>query len=89
MAITYHADLQLFEIQTRNTSYIFGINDKGSLQQVYWGEIIDARECAYLLKSLSHSSFDAAVDRDAEEYGGAGGTSYLGSFVEGTLQGWS
>jgi alpha-galactosidase len=77
LSITYHADLQLFEIQTRSTSYIFGINDRGSLQQVYWGETVDARECIHLLKSHSHSSFDAAVERDAEEYGGAGGTSYL------------
>jgi alpha-galactosidase len=77
LAITFYEDLQLFEIHTKNTSYLFGINEKGIMQHIYWGEAVDARESAFLLKSYSHSSFDAEVERDAEEYGGAGGTSYV------------
>ncbi|WP_319633411.1 alpha-galactosidase [Paenibacillus psychroresistens] len=77
LAITFYEDLQLFEIHTKNTSYLFGINEKGIMQHIYWGEAVDARESAFLLKSHSHSSFDAEVERDAEEFGGAGGTSYV------------
>ncbi|OPH60282.1 alpha-galactosidase [Paenibacillus ferrarius] len=77
MSIVYHEDLRLFEIQMRTTSYVFGLNDKGVLQQIYWGDAIDARECAHLLQSRHHSSFDAEVDREKEEYGGHGGSSYV------------
>ncbi|GGI44509.1 alpha-galactosidase [Paenibacillus marchantiophytorum] len=77
MPIIYHEDLRLFEIETRTTSYVFGLNDKGVLQQIYWGDAIDARECAHLLQSRHHSSFDAEVDREKEEYGGHGGSSYV------------
>lgn len=77
MSITFHEDLRLFEIQSRSTSYLFGINEKGIMQQVYWGEAVDARECGYLLKSHHHSSFDAEVEREMEEYGCWGGSSYV------------
>ncbi len=77
MSITYYEDLQLFEIQMISSSYLFGINDKGNVQQIYWGESVDARECAYLLRSRHHSSFDVEVDREAEEYGCWGGSSYV------------
>ncbi|WP_368086803.1 alpha-galactosidase [Paenibacillus sp. yr247] len=77
LPITFHEDLQLFEIQMRSTSYLFGINEKGIMQQVYWGETVDARECAFLLKSCHHSSFDAEVEREKEEYSFAGGCSYV------------
>ncbi|WP_338042369.1 alpha-galactosidase [Paenibacillus alba] len=77
LPIIYNEDLRLFEIETRTTSYVFGLNDKGVLQQIYWGDAIDARECAHLLQSRHHSSFDAEVDREKEEYGGHGGSSYM------------
>ncbi|HEY0829079.1 MAG TPA: alpha-galactosidase, partial [Bacilli bacterium] len=77
MAITFHNDLLLFEIQTRSTSYLFGINEKGIVQQIYWGEAVNGRECAYLLKSRHHSSFDYEVERESEEYGCSGGASYV------------
>lgn len=76
MAITYFAEEQIFEIRTRRTSYVFGIGSGGTVQHLYWGEPVAARECASLLKPWLHSSFDAEVNRDKEEYGGWGGSHY-------------
>nr|WP_090639673.1 alpha-galactosidase [Paenibacillus sp. UNC496MF] len=67
---------KLFEIRTKRTSYLFGVNGKGTVQHVYWGEHVEAAECADLLKGRSHSSFDADVDRETEEFGGWGGSHY-------------
>ncbi|MBB6669120.1 alpha-galactosidase [Cohnella nanjingensis] len=76
MAIIYHEEKKLFELRTARTTYLFGLNGNGALQHLYWGEPIAAAEAAELLQARSHSSFDAAVDREAEEYGGWGGASY-------------
>ncbi|MCC3373243.1 alpha-galactosidase [Cohnella sp. REN36] len=88
MAIIYHEEKKLFEIRTERSSYLFGINGNGTIQHLYWGEPIAAAESVDLLKSRSHSSFDAAVDREAEEYGGWGGANYAepglkASFADG------
>nr|WP_139993792.1 alpha-galactosidase [Paenibacillus paridis] len=76
MAITYLEKSSLFELRTDRSSYLFGINDKGGVQHVYWGEPVEAEEAAELLKGWQHSSFDANVERDMEEYGGWGGSHY-------------
>lgn len=56
---------------------MFGLNDKGILQHLYWGAPVQAADCAPLMGSRSHSSFDAALDREAEEYAFWGGLSYM------------
>ncbi|WP_338016139.1 alpha-galactosidase [Paenibacillus paridis] len=76
LAITYLEKSSLFELRTDRSSYLFGINDKGGVQHVYWGEPVEAEEAAELLKGWQHSSFDANVERDMEEYGGWGGSHY-------------
>ncbi|CAI6087357.1 alpha-galactosidase [Cohnella sp. JJ-181] len=85
MPIIYHENHRLFEIRTARASYLFGVNDAGTLQHLYWGEPIHAEEAAELLKSRSHSSFDAAVDRETEEYGGWGGASYAEPGLKATF----
>lgn len=76
MPIHYLEPEKIFEIRMNHSSYIFGINENGSIQHLYWGEPVEARECARLLAIRSHSSFDADLNRDMEEYGGWGGSSY-------------
>jgi alpha-galactosidase len=66
----------IFEIRTDKSSYLFGINNKGTVQHLYWGDPVEASECGHLLKSGHHSSFDADLDREVEEYGGWGGCNY-------------
>ncbi|WP_309119997.1 hypothetical protein [Paenibacillus sp.] len=77
MTIAVHEDLRLFEIQTARTSYVFGLNERGILHQLHWGERIVGRESALRLRSVHHSSFDAEVEREYEEYSfwAASGTS--------------
>jgi len=67
---------KLFEIRTKHSSYVFGINEKGSLQHLYWGEPVEAGECVDLLVLRDHSSFDAELNREREEYSGWGGSYY-------------
>ncbi|WP_338131383.1 glycoside hydrolase family 36 N-terminal domain-containing protein [Cohnella rhizosphaerae] len=85
MPIAYYEVRRLFEIRTARSSYLFGVNDAGTLQHLYWGEPIDAPDAAELLKSRSHSSFDAAVDRETEEYGGWGGAGYAEPGLKATF----
>lgn len=76
MTIQFHKDLNLFSIDTKNSSYVFGLNQKGVLQHLYWGEPVAAQECAQLLSARGHSSFDAELEREVQEYNFAGGLSY-------------
>jgi alpha-galactosidase len=85
LAITYLEKSSLFELRTDRSSYLFGINDKGGVQHVYWGEPVEAEEAAELLKGWQHSSFDANVERDMEEYGGWGGSHYSEPCLKATF----
>jgi len=76
MSITYQEQSNLFELRTANSSYLFGINSKGIVQHLYWGKPVEAEECSYLLIDKHHSSFDADLTRETEEYGGWGGCNY-------------
>ncbi|RKP53965.1 alpha-galactosidase [Cohnella endophytica] len=76
MSIAYLERQRLFEIRTQRSSYLFGVNEKGTVQHLYWGEPVEASECDFLLKGRHHSSFDADVDRETEEFGGWGGSHY-------------
>ncbi|RED61781.1 alpha-galactosidase [Cohnella lupini] len=85
MPITYSEKTNLFEIRTNNSSYLFGINPKGVVQHAYWGKPVIAEENADLLRSRHHSSFDADVDRETEEYGGWGGCNYAEPALKATF----
>ncbi|ANS74333.1 alpha-galactosidase [Paenibacillus yonginensis] len=76
MAIQFDERLRIFAMDTVQSSYLFGINDKGKLQHLYWGPQVSIQDAAPLLRSSSHSSFDAELDREAEEYSFWGGVSY-------------
>lgn len=76
MTIHYDAERRIFSISTNNSSYVFGLNDKGGLQHLHWGEPVTAADCAPLLRSRFHSSFDAELEREAEEYSFWGGLTY-------------
>lgn len=76
MTIQYQEPFRVFAIQTDNSSYLFGINDSGNLQHLYWGESIAIEDAATLLGPRSHSSFDAEVHSEVEEYSFWGGVKY-------------
>ncbi|MEH7087138.1 glycoside hydrolase family 36 N-terminal domain-containing protein, partial [Neobacillus drentensis] len=66
----------MFAIQTNTTSYVFGRNEKESLQHLYWGASVDAEDCIPLLRTRFHSSFDMELEREIEEYSFWGGLVY-------------
>jgi alpha-galactosidase len=68
LAIQYSETYKIFGIQTKQTSYLFGLNEKGSLQHLYWGASLEIEDCRPLLRTWSHSSFDMEVERVLEEY---------------------
>ncbi|MRN55983.1 alpha-galactosidase [Paenibacillus monticola] len=76
VAIQYQEQQRIFAIQTGGSSYIFGINEKDRLQHLYWGVPVSIEDCAPLLRAEAHSSFDAEVEGEAEEYSFWGGVSY-------------
>ncbi|WP_054028181.1 alpha-galactosidase [Bacillus sp. FJAT-28004] len=76
MSISYLEKQQIFEIRMNRSSYLFGVNEKGTVQHLYWGEPVEAAECGFMLKGRHHSSFDAEIDREVEEFGGWGGSHY-------------
>nr|WP_062496547.1 alpha-galactosidase [Paenibacillus sp. 32O-W] len=57
-------------------SYVFGLNEKGILQHLHWGEPVAGRDLAHRLRSWTHSSFDAEVERECEEMSFWGGVGY-------------
>lgn len=60
--IVVHEEKPLFEIRTERTVYLFGVNGKGAVQHLYWGEPIKAAELVPLLQGRAHSSFDIEID---------------------------
>lgn len=76
MTIQYQELHRVFAIQTQNSTYLFGINDQGSLQHLYWGQPVGVEDAARLLQPRSHSSFDAEVHSEVEEYSFWGGVKY-------------
>ncbi|MUG65111.1 alpha-galactosidase [Paenibacillus campinasensis] len=76
MTIQYHEGHRIFAIHTQNSSYVFGINEQGGLQHLHWGEQVRIEDCAPLLRPRSHSSFDAEVHSEVEEYSFWGGVRY-------------
>lgn len=76
MTIQYHEQLRIFAIQTQHSSYIFGINEREHLQHLYWGDPVSIEDSVPLLHLQSHSSFDAEVEGEVEEYSFWGGASY-------------
>ncbi|WP_123039205.1 alpha-galactosidase [Cohnella candidum] len=85
MSICYLKEQNLFEIRTHRSTYLFGINERGTVQHVYWGSPVEASECADRLKPRHHSSFDAAIDQETEEFGGWGGTHFAEPVLRATF----
>ncbi|WP_411829701.1 alpha-galactosidase [Paenibacillus favisporus] len=76
MQFEFEEKRRIFAIHTQRSSYVFGINERDRLQHLYWGESVTIDDCAPLLRGRSHSSFDAEVDMQAEEYSFWGGVNY-------------
>ncbi len=76
--ITKHNDL--FHLTTRNSSYV--IHQSNFLQNLYWGGKIHGEDLSYFVKQRSHSSFDANINLERDEYHFWNSYSYLESCLK-------
>ena len=76
MSIRFNQDSKIFEIDTNHTSYVFGINQSGGIQHLYWGNKVKSGDCNRLLVPMLRSSLDLHIENEREEYSPWGGMFY-------------
>jgi alpha-galactosidase len=67
--IRYNAQTHVFRIDAADISYVFGVNEKGELQSLYWGQRLGADDPFPLPHSLAgNSSFDLPINASPQEF---------------------
>jgi alpha-galactosidase len=75
--IQYNVQTHVFRIDGARVSYIFGVNEKGQLQSLYWGQRLDADDPFPSPTSLpGHTAFDPSINATPQEFVGWGGALY-------------
>jgi alpha-galactosidase len=81
--IRYDSQTQVFRIDAANTSYAFGVNERGELQALYWGGRLGEGDAIAPAHSMpEHASFDLTSSTTPQEFAGWG----AGLFVEPALK---
>jgi alpha-galactosidase len=74
---------QVFRLDGGDMTYAFGVNERGELQQLYWGGRIGANDAiAPARAELERASFDSSYNNTPQEYAGWG----AGLFQEPALK---
>ena len=69
---------KVFRLDGGNMTYAFGVNDRGELQQLYWGGRIAASDPIPVAHSpLEWASFDSSYNNTRQEYAGWGAGLYM------------
>ena len=64
---------KVFRLDGGNTSYVFGVNARGELQQLYWGGRLGATDSFPQARALPEwASFDSSYNNTPQEYAGWG-----------------
>ena len=80
---SFDSAAKVFRLDGGNVSYVFGVNPKGELQQIYWGGRIAASDqVPQPIPRQTWASFDTAYNNTPQEYAGWG----EGLFVEPALK---
>ena len=81
---TSHAGSQpVFHLDGGNTTYAFGVNERGELQQIYWGGRLGEHDVINPAKSEDDvAAFDSSYNNTPQEYAGWGS----GLFLEPALK---
>ena len=75
--IRYNVQTHVFRIDGAGVSYIFGVNEKGQLQSLYWGRRLDADDPFPSPRSLpGHAAFDPSINATPQEFVAWGGALY-------------
>jgi alpha-galactosidase len=80
---SFDADAKIFRLDGGNVSYVFGVNPRGELQQLYWGGRLAASDhFGKAVAMREAASFDSSYTTTPQEYAGWG----AGLFVEPALK---
>lgn len=68
----------VFRLDGGNTTYVFGVNERGELQQIYWGGRLGEHDVIAPAKSeADQSAMDPSYNNTPQEYAGWGTGLYL------------
>jgi alpha-galactosidase len=84
--VRYLADLRVWVLTTRQTSYVMGLNELDELQTLYWGGKLGSdRDLSPARLHPEHASFDSRETMSNLEYPGWGGLYYNEPALKVTL----
>jgi alpha-galactosidase len=76
-AIRYNAQTHVFRIDAKEVSYIFGVNQVGELQSLYWGRRLDPHDPFPSPHSIpGHTAFSPSINTTPQEFVAWGGALY-------------
>jgi alpha-galactosidase len=76
-AIHYNPQTHVFRIDGADVSYVFGVNAKGQLQSIYWGQRVAPTDNFSAAQARPPwASFEPSTDTTPQEYVGFGGGFY-------------
>ncbi|MFZ0744893.1 MAG: alpha-galactosidase [Terracidiphilus sp.] len=82
-AATFDPSTKVFRMDGGDVSYVFGVNPRGELQQLYWGGRLGAEDhFPQAVPMREWASFDSSYTNTPQEYAGWG----AGLFVEPALK---
>ncbi len=80
---TFDESTKVFRLDGGNVTYVFGVNARGELQQLYWGGRLGAADhVPQAVPAREWASFDSSYTNTPQEYAGWG----AGLFVEPALK---
>ena len=84
--IRYLSDKKLWVLDTANSTYVFGVNERNQLQHSYWGKRLwrDA-DLAPVHSAADWASFDGSASTTPGEYAGWGSNMYTEPCLKVTL----
>ena len=71
--VRFDARTKVFRLDSGGTSYVFGVNPRGELQQLYWGGRLGVKDSFPKAKPAREwASFDSSYTNTPQEYAGWG-----------------
>lgn len=91
MSIVMNQSANIFVLNTKSNSYVFGVDDQGLLRHLYWGEKIDAADDFEMPVLTEVSTNDPVFEITREEFPVYGGLRYKehclkAAFKDGTRE---
>ena len=73
LAIRFEPGAKVFRLDGGGVSYVFGVNTRGELQQLYWGGRLGAADNFSQASPMPEwASFDSSYNNTPQEYAGWG-----------------